>query len=163
MHTPTFDTVGKAARKTWILLAHRSEAKILSQTGTQIEFLKEFDHPDGRRRNREVNSDTHGRTFSSGSPQMRHALDPQDAAVEQIADVFARQLANAVKAGRTQAQYDDLIIVAEPKFLGKLRACLDAETQKSILTSVNQNWTQFTVKELQERIRALVLENRKVA
>ena len=165
MDKRTFDR--SAPRTTWVLLAHRGGAKIFSQVGGQVTLLQEIDHPDGRKHNRDMTTDGEGSRFGSvSSGNITHggvASGSRVEATEHVADVFALRLAEVLRDGRTHAQFDDMILVSEPKFLGRLRSCLDTESAKLILASVNTNWSDVPPTEVLVRVRDLVIENRKIA
>ncbi len=161
----------------WILVAHRSDARLFKSTGKRnsLSLIREFDYPDGRRQNREIDTDGKGSRYSSSagrgnashgnapSSQMKHGLDPQLEAAEHIADIFAKELATILRDGRTHNEYNELIIVAEAGFLGKLRKFIDKETNKLISETVNRNLNGLSESELASQLEELVFSTRKVA
>lgn len=161
----------------WILVAHRADARLLSSNGRRggLQLVREFQHPEGRRENREINtapagsrhSATAGQGHTTGgagsSSRMRHGLDKQVEAVEHVADVFAKELSIFLREGRTRNEFDELILVAEAGFLGKLRKYLDKETSAMVSASDNRNLTSLPMHELSGPLEHLVLETRRVA
>jgi protein required for attachment to host cells len=78
-----------------------------------------------REKTGELMSDRGGRAFDSHG-QGRHAMtnektDPKS----QSAIVFAKEIADRLSAERSKGSYDNLIVVAAPRFLGVLRPALD--------------------------------------
>lgn len=163
----------------WVLVAHRSDAKIIKTTERHREYrmVRQFDYPEGRKQNREIDTDAKGSNYSStagrgnstahgaGAPsqQMKHGLDPQVEATEHLANVFAKELAEALREGRARNEYDELILVAEPGFLGKLRLHIDKETAKRVASTLNRNLSALPMHDLEPHLDELVRDSRKVA
>jgi protein required for attachment to host cells len=55
-----------------------------------------------------------------------------------IAD-FARALADKLQHGRVENQYERLVLVAPPGFLGLLRASLDGPTAELVVGSIDKD------------------------
>src|SRR4051812_36516714 len=130
----------------WIMVAHRANALLLKSSGKRgdLSVIRQFDFPEGRRQNREIDTDAKGSRYSATagrgnasqgsapSHQMKHGLDPQVEASEHIADIFAKELATILDEGRTKNEFDEVILVAEPGFLGKIRRFLNKQTAQRI-------------------------------
>lgn len=165
----------------WILVAHRADARLFKSSGRlgDVRLVRELDFPDGRRQNREIDTDAKGSRYSTsagrgngsshggGAPasQMKHGLDPRMEAVEHLSDIFAKELAVILREGRTHNEYDDLILVAEPGFLGKVRKFLDKDTARKVVSTIDRNFTGLPMPELVKHIDELAHEarSRKVA
>jgi protein required for attachment to host cells len=161
----------------WILVAHRADARIIRSTGRRgsLHLVSQFEHPEGRKQNREIDTDAKGSRPSANSGQghttggagssghMRHGLDPHLEAVEHIADIFAKALALKLREGRTQHEFDEVILVAEPGFLGKIRRFLDKQTNAMVSATLNRNLTALPMHELTGPLDELVHDTRKVA
>lgn len=162
----------------WILVAHRADARLFKSNGKlgDIQLIKEFDHPEGRRQNREIDTDAKGSRYSTtamrgnsprgNAPSMqhrKHGMDPVVEAVEHISDIFAKELATILRDGRTRNECQEVILVAEPAFLGKLRKFIDKDTGRMVSTTLNRNLSDLPVHEQVRHLDALVHSNRKVA
>lgn len=134
---------------TWILTANRSGASLFESggRGTPIHRVQDIPHPQGRLQNREIDADRPGRAFDSLG-KGRHGMSTAHEPTEQLAMEFARELANLLNKGRTTHAYDKLVLVAEPRFLGMLRAALDAHTAALVVQSVNKELPEVSEKEL---------------
>lgn len=169
MSTQTLD---EGRRKKWVLIANRAEAKIY-EADWKIEHLglvRDIPHPAGRKQNHEIDADDRGSRFSGvggrgnttahagngPSRQQKHGLDRHEEATEHEANVFARALCQLLEKGRTQGQYEELILVAEPHFLGRIRTFLDKDTEKMVSKSDNHNWVDLQDREIQKRLREMV-------
>lgn len=123
--------------RTWILLAYRSGARLYLGRGKdcQVTLVEKFDYPEGRRQTSGVD-----------------------------ADVLAHRLALFLREGRTHQEFNDLVLVAEPGFLGKIGRFLDKETSRHLIGTLNQDWSDLPDREIYGKIRELVLEqNQKAA
>ena len=125
---------------TWILIAHRGGARVYAQRGRRrdLELIEEFEHPEGRLKNREIDSDRPGRSFDSRGVG-RHAYDKEQEPTEHVAERFARQLATLLDQGRMREHYARLVLVAEPRFLGNLRAALNPATAALVTATIDKD------------------------
>jgi protein required for attachment to host cells len=152
-------TLNKSDR-TWILMAHRSGAKIFSSMGYghDLRQLKNFDFPEGRLRDQEIDTDDKGRRNSSvaGRRNSGGGLDKHEGAATHIARVFVHELVEHLRKGRVNHLYERLILVAEPRFLGVLRSQLDKETAKKVTGSFHHNYIDLPVNDLSDYLRNVV-------
>lgn len=126
--------------KTWILIAHRAGARIFENDGpgTGLKHVDAIAHPEGRLEDKALGSDKPGRSFDSHGPG-RHALGKEHGPAETVAQEFAHALAARLDAGRTQHAYGKLVLVAEPRFLGMLRAALTPQTAALVSAAVEKD------------------------
>ncbi len=125
---------------TWVLIANRGGARLFEHQGrsTGLQLIKDIPHPEGRMKNGEITSDKHGRAFDSqgaGRHAMGTSLDPSEHAAAQ----FARQLAGIVDLGGKQGDFEQLVLVAAPRFLGDLRNALADTTKGMIKAEINKD------------------------
>lgn len=123
---------------TWILSANRSSASLFERDGKTLRRLQDIAHPEGTKQNRETGTDAPGRSFDSFG-QGRHAMSTAQEPVEHIAQKFALELAELLNKGRVTHSYDKLILIAEPKFLGLLRAALDKSTAALVSHTISKD------------------------
>ena len=125
---------------TWILSANRSSASLFESDwpGKSMRRLQDIPHPQGRMQNQDIDTDKPGRVFDSFG-EGRHSTSPKQEPTEHIAQQFALELAEMLNKGRLTNAYDKLVLIAEPKFLGVLRAALDKNTELLITQTVNKN------------------------
>lgn len=126
--------------KTWILIAHRAGARIFENDGpgTGLKHVDAIAHPEGRLEDKALGSDKPGRSFDSHGPG-RHALGKEHGPAETVAQEFAHALAARLDAGRTKHAYGKLVLVAEPRFLGMLRAALTPQTAALVSAAVEKD------------------------
>jgi len=125
---------------TWILVAHRGGARIFENTGPGkgMQRIDAVDHPEGRLKNGDINSDKPGRAFDSFGGG-RHSMSKENDPKEQLAQQFARSLADKMHLGRSQNRFENLVLVAEPGFHGELRAALDSPTASLVSTTLGKD------------------------
>ena len=139
--------------RSWILLAHRSGARLFSSIGygKDLKQLQEFNFPEGRLKSQEIDTDDNG------------GLEKQEGAVFHIAKLFAHQLAEHLRQGRVDNAYDRLILIAEPRFLGMLRSHLDKETAKKIIETTRRNYTDLPKNDLTQCLKNIISGHQEAA
>lgn len=142
---------------TWILIADRSHARILENTGSNsdLNVVREIEHPEGRLQNREIGADKPGRSFDSHG-QGRHALGTEFDPTEHLAQQFAKSLAGVLEEGRTQHRYDRAVLVAEPRFLGLIRAALSDPTRDRVTASIDRDLSHIRTHDLPGHLRDVI-------
>ena len=84
--------------KTWILVAHEAGARLFANDGigNGLALVESIDHPEGRARDRDIDSDRPGRSFrkNSGDPRrasMGQSESPHDRVVSDFCERASRQ------------------------------------------------------------------------
>src|SRR5262245_4730716 len=108
---------------TWIVVADSSRARLFEETvrGAPLSEIVDFANTEGRAKNRDLTSDAQGRYSSKGELGKTHSDAADIAAVEHATDLFAKQIADYLESARARNRFSTLLIMAPPKFLGKLR------------------------------------------
>ncbi len=146
----------------WIVVANRTDARIFAQradgglTEQQALVCTEARQPD-----RAGLTDAPGRSHDRMGPG-RHSMEPHTELADQLAQRFAREIAEQVEQGRTANAWGELVLVAGPEFLGFLREGLGeqcrrrvvAECHKNIVTQDIETILAALPEELQRRLRA---------
>jgi protein required for attachment to host cells len=132
---------------TWIVAADESRARMLQVTGR--EHLEEVDtllNPEGRMNDRELTTDAHPRFRGTGGP----GSDRQEtSAVEHQVELFAKRVGERLESARQQGRYDQLVLVAPPKFLGALRKELHKEVEKLVAKELPKDLSWLNARELE--------------
>ncbi len=131
--------------KTWILVANASHATLYGYTPSKntkpaLTLIKEFNHSDSRKKDSDLVSDREGQyRAGAGHGNFVEASDPH----QHEALVFARELFHKLEQGRTAHQYEELMLVAGPHFLGLLRQCIDERPLNSThIHEVHKDYSQ---------------------
>lgn len=126
-------------KPTYIVVADSAEARIYSadEKLETLSLVQEYSNPEGRKQRADMDSDRPGvhRNDSGGS----HGLGGDRDSHKHQSEEFARQLAKRLGKSRTAEDFAQLMLVAPPHFLGKLRQHLDVECAKSVVRTVNKD------------------------
>jgi protein required for attachment to host cells len=89
----------------------------------------------------------------SKSHGARHtAVEPQTTPKEAEAERFAQHLASYLEHAIAERQFDYLVLVAPPRFLGTLHAALGRQAAKHLRTTINKDYSTLAAAELRERL-----------
>lgn len=133
--------------KIWILAANSGNATLFaadSPTAPLTELMS-FDNPEARVKQMELTSDRPGRSFVS---HMEVAVDPKEQ--EQIR--FAKLIADRLEKGRVDNDFDRLVVVAAPAFLGQLRANFGAPLGSLVSLEMDKDYTALRPEDLRARL-----------
>lgn len=121
----------KPVLASYALVANRASASLYRTMGPGVapELVRHFDHPEGRLKAGEINTDRPGRGSDSSGGGRTHAFTPNEAPVEHVARDFASQLAKDLGHARMNNEYDQLALIAPPRMLGYLREAMDTQTR----------------------------------
>jgi protein required for attachment to host cells len=145
-------------RRTWIVVAHRAGTRIFEPDAETraLGLVQELDHPEGRKLSGAIDSDRSGMAFSSMGGGGGHPMSAEENSRDHKARTFARLVAETLRKGRVENQYDDLVLVAEARFLGMLRDSLDAPTAKKIDATLDKNLANVAVHDLPQHLSSVV-------
>lgn len=134
---------------TRIVVAHDAGARVFDHLGPRkgLALLEEIDFEEGRRQNKEIGTDRPGRTFASVG-QVRHAYEPRQALKEIATESFAKQLAQSLERGLNEHAFREIVLIAPPRFLGKLRESLSDSVAKCVVASIAKDLPLATTEEL---------------
>ena len=141
--------------RTWVIVADSAMARVfvVPGNGEPMRELEAFAHPEARLPVRELTSDLPGRAFDSmGSG--RHGMQSKVGPKEQEAIGFARFVADRIESARTGHEFDRLVVVAAPAFLGRLRTALGEEVKRLIDGELDLDLTRLPPAEIQKRLPA---------
>jgi protein required for attachment to host cells len=125
--------------RSWIVVADSTRARILRLEHRALTELEDLVHPESRAADHDLVSDRGGRTFDSSRQGGRHAMEPQHTPKQVEIDNFARELAQRLDAARAKGEFDELILIAAPQFLGQLSAHLDEVTRRLVTRRIDKN------------------------
>lgn len=111
-----------------------------------LEEKEDFIHMESRRRNRELDADTAGRTGNQQSTLSRTSTRDN----EEYS--FARQLGKHLKELYNHDKFEELILIATPRFLGMLREELPAPLDRMETRSFSKELIYLSAGEIAEYI-----------
>lgn len=144
----------------WVLAANRVQAVLFQRTrGQKLRYIERFIHPEGRRREQELVSDKPGRVqtrFRQGVP--RHAYGKERVWHERAAAKFAKELMHFLKVAHSERRFDELVVIAEPHFLGILRDTMPAALKRMPRLEEPREIKYITTERVERRAIPLIRE-----
>lgn len=97
---------------------------------------------------------------SSSSNKSFRRSEPNVTPTETHAERFAKEIADHLRQGRTGGAFDHLVLIAEPRFLGRLRANIDSATAKLLDLTVDKNLVESSVVRISQELESGGAANR---
>ena len=136
--------------RTRVVVADQSEARYYDLAGA-LRFLRKTTHPEAHMRDRELVSDRPGRVFDHANVAggrrgavAHHATGGERTPRKLEAAKFARQIINELDADRLHGQYDRLVVVSGPGFLGLLRSSMPKGLHAAVVLEVEKDLVHST-------------------
>lgn len=144
--------------KTWIVVSDSARARILTtnRRKTRLVEVKEFLHPQSRVHEEEVATEKLDRSFRSEAPG-RHDMSETLSPKKHEAWKLCKELANEIEAGRTRGEFERLVIVAAPAFLGELRKRMSDPTSRLIVAELDKELAGMDTEEIRKHLPQQVL------
>ncbi|MDD5228917.1 MAG: host attachment protein [Methylococcales bacterium] len=138
---------------TWIVVANNSSARFFAAENqsaplTEIEMIT---HSEGRLHDRDMTSDLPGRNqgeCGTGGHAFEQSTDPKKHEAEQ----FAHSIAKHLETAHNEHKFKQLILVAEPSFLGLLRNQLSEQVKKMVCFELDNNIVNLTPVEIRAHL-----------
>jgi protein required for attachment to host cells len=159
--------VPRAGGKTrWVLVADEAIARILQwpESGDELDSVEELTDPAAHAREGDLQRDATGRRSGSAthaaSPSSPHRLRSSanvtasagEAQRHLEADAFARRVARHLAEALQRKRYDELALVAAPRFLGLLRKELDPHVAKAVTREIDKDLVHARNDEISRRL-----------
>jgi len=143
-------------QSTWIVVADSSRARIFERhdPDRHLEEVEDFINEAGRMNSGELRTDERGRFFGKGERQMGHTADPSMMPYEHENEIFSRQLGDYLERAHNDHRYEQLCLVAAPKFLGLLRDNLNKEVKKTVKEELPNDISKFSIQKIEEFVSA---------
>jgi hypothetical protein len=151
------------ATTTWIIAADASRARILQvmDRDGRLTEVEDFVNPSARLHERDMTTDAeprfngHGGVGKAGSGRTGGPGNDREAKRkgEYETEVFVRQLGDYLDKARNAHRYDELHVVAPPKFLGQLRKELAPEVQKLVTDELPKDLSGLSLRDLEHRLK----------
>jgi protein required for attachment to host cells len=139
-----------------VVVANGWRARIWAVRDGEIEELEALTHPESRAKGIDLESDRPGRAFDdAGGGQHRSAMEPPTDKREVEQNSFARTLARKVSIHTRKGRFPQVLLMAPPRFLGRLKAALEPPIARRVFTSVSHDYTMKTQSELLDVLRDL--------
>jgi protein required for attachment to host cells len=142
--------------KLWILIADEGRARVFASAGRgrDLSEVQGFVHPAGRLDDRDLVSDRPGRTRTGLAGRAVTAMSPHTDPKRVEAERFAAGLATSLGRARERKEFEGLVLVAPPRFLGLLRDRLDGQTRQTVLACQHKDLTLVEARDLAPHLSA---------
>lgn len=139
---------------TWIVVVDSSRGKIYVQDKHSSELLEKVDlvHPSARLHGLDLTSDRPGKHVGAFG-QGQHVFDARTDAKEHEAETFAREIAERLETGRTSGQFQNLVLMAPPAFLGVLREQLSDGVRKLVVEEIAKDLVTHSSEEIRAKLQ----------
>jgi protein required for attachment to host cells len=113
------------AKSYWVVVADEYQACFYAREKrySPLQELSSIRNEIARQKGGDVVTDRGGRAFDSQG-QGRHSMAEKTGPKEQSYLAFAKEIAERVRDAKSRGQFDRLVVVAAPRFLGVLRPAL---------------------------------------
>ncbi len=137
---------------TWILVADNTHARIFTADApsSALEEIESLVHTEGRLHDREMTTDLPGKIKSSDGSG--HAFEQPTDPKKHEADMFAHQVAHKLEEAFNTNKFEQLMIIAEPSFLGLLRHCLSEQVKKHVCFELDKNITTQSATDIRKHL-----------
>lgn len=144
-------------KTTWVVVADSARARVLASQGKLRPFsnVEQLVHGESRLRDTEQISDRPGRSFDSFGAG-RHSMEAPTEPADQEAVRFAATIAERVHKGRVDNDFDELVLVAPPRFLGFLRKALDKESTALVRAELDKEFSLLDDEEIRRRLESVL-------
>jgi protein required for attachment to host cells len=139
-------------KSTWILVADSSRARIFTADtpSSPLEEIKDFSHSEGRLHDREMTTGLPGKIKSAGAGG--HTFEQPTDPKKHEAEVFAHSVAQHLEEAHNANKFKQLLIIAEPSFLGLLRNQLPEQIKKLVSFELDKNITKHSAADIRQHL-----------
>ncbi|MCE2991828.1 MAG: host attachment protein [Candidatus Jidaibacter sp.] len=133
---------------TWIVVADGSKARLYSSYKSRhnLKLINKLESDKARVHSHSLGSDKPHGIFELNTPESKVDLHHQE---EQH---FSRQITAILNQGATANEFQSLILIAPPKFLGYLRHTLSVHATILLSKEIHKDLTSSKEEELKEHI-----------
>ena len=139
-------------KSTWILVADSSRARIfIADSSSTLQEIEDFAHTEGRLHEQDMTSDLPGKdagVVGAGGHAYQNQIDPK----EQEAINFAKSIAKHIDKEYSLNKFEQLMMIADPSFLGELRTQLSDQCRKAVCYELDKNITAHSVDDIRKHL-----------
>lgn len=140
-------------KKQWIVVADAARARVFARDAANsgLTLLDTLKHSESEAHEGDLRTGGKGEVHDSGGSG-QHQADPQTSTSEKHAGFFAKELVDHIKSGFNDDQFDQLVIVADPQFLGRVRDKLDHPLNQALIKTIDKNWAQHDERQIEKQL-----------
>lgn len=136
---------------TWVAICSQATMRVFEKRGQQatLQALKTLENEAVNLKERDITRHRPGMVPEGGKTGVsRHVLgtgtDPHDLIVQG----FARRIAQDLEDARRHRSFTELVIVAEPKFLGRIKRELPVDTRRLVSHWISKDLAKETIENI---------------
>jgi protein required for attachment to host cells len=139
-------------KSTYILVADNVRARIFTaeSPSSPLQEIEALAHTEGRLHDREMTSDFPGKIKGEGN--VGHAFEQPTDPKKHEADNFAHRIAHYLEEAHNANKFEQLLIIAEPSFLGLLRINLPEQIKKRVCFELDKNITTHSADDIRKHL-----------
>jgi len=144
-----------AASPYWVVVADSGCARIfeLCQTPPVFSEVQELLSDSRHKTSKELVSDASGRIANVKGGPSSHAMQPRSDAHDLAERAFSSRLVKNLEQAANRNLFESLVVIADPKTLGRLRRGMSKGLAARIRVEVNRDWVGLPLDVLERRIR----------
>jgi protein required for attachment to host cells len=129
----------------WVVVADACRARIFETRalGRGLHEIEDFANPLGRAHSSELLADAGGRSYASAGARHGHTTQPRTDPVEHEVELFAKRIADHLEKARCEGRFDQLYVIAAPRFLGLLREKRSKDVERLIEREIAKDVAQL--------------------
>lgn len=139
---------------TYIVVADAARARIFTRDGHELSEREDLDNPEGRLHEGDLVTDNRSDVHESSVTDFRSSPE-EGASRDHAEELFAKRVVEHLHKARTDNRMEKLVLVATPRFLGRLRDNLDAPTRDLIVGTLDKELTKASREEIREAVSDL--------
>lgn len=136
-----------------IVVADQAEAIFYDTPSLQAQprEVAHISDPLAHQHARDFSSDRPGRSYESVGGQ-RHAIEREEDPRQREAVRFAKRISRRLDEARRKGEYDELIVVAGPPFLGLMRKQMSRPTRERVVHEIRKDLVHSPVDSLRRHL-----------
>ncbi len=140
-------------KSTWIVVADNVRARIFTAEApsSPLEEIEDLTHTEGRLHDREMTSDFPGKIKNPGGAG-GHAFEQPTDPKKHEASNFAHRIGHYLEEAHNEKKFEQLLIIAEPSFLGLLRIHLPDQIKKLVCFELDKNITTHSADDIRKHL-----------
>ena len=134
-----------------VMIANAGGARVFRyQTQEEFSLVKEFSHPQSRQKGSDLVSDRPGHSEAKGGGH--GAFIPSNGPKQIEAQRFASELADWLDGERRQNRYKQVMLAADPGFLGLLNKSINNQTMQLVFKTLGKDYSQINQRDLPQML-----------
>ena len=137
---------------TWVLIANRRRASVLQASLGEFALIHTLENP-AADETPEPGQEPGRMNLRGGA---RTAFEPHEDPAHAVCRQFAAEIVQYLESRRHHGSFNELVIVAPPKFLGAIRDRYSPALHRMVTHEVDQDYTEIKPPALHERLQAIL-------